>query len=117
MLQKRDDTIIAPAEKHNKVNRIAIQGVRGAFHEIAARHYFEQNTNLEIVEATTFDDLVEMTLQGEIVDGDLVACPVHDGTVCSLCCSLDKTCHDVCKTPGGMADLGMPGGTLEHPAH
>jgi prephenate dehydratase len=54
-------------------NRIAIQGVRGAFHEIAAQRYFGEDANLEIVEATTFDDLVEMTLQGEIADGALMA--------------------------------------------
>jgi prephenate dehydratase len=58
--------------KHSN-NRIAIQGVRGAFHEIAARHYFGENTNLEIVEATTFDDLVAMTLSGKEVDGALMA--------------------------------------------
>jgi prephenate dehydratase len=73
MLQKENDTTIAPLEKTNMVNRIAIQGVRGAFHEIAARKYFGENTNLEIVEATTFDDLVEMTLKGEVADGALMA--------------------------------------------
>ncbi len=54
-------------------NRIAIQGVRGAFHEIAARRYFGDSQAIEIVEATTFDDLVEMTLEGKEVDGALMA--------------------------------------------
>ncbi len=31
---------------------------------------------------------------------DIVACPFHAGSVCSLCCSLDKNCHDMCKTSG-----------------
>ncbi len=54
-------------------NRIAIQGVRGAFHEIATRRYFGDSPNLQIVEATTFDDLVAMTLEGKNVDGALMA--------------------------------------------
>ncbi len=54
-------------------NRIAIQGVRGAFHEIAARRYFGDSQAIKIVEATTFDDLVEMTLEGKEVDGALMA--------------------------------------------
>ena len=28
---------------------------------------------------------------------DLLFCPVYDGSICSLCCSLDACCHDVCK--------------------
>ncbi len=30
---------------------------------------------------------------------DMAVCPFHGGTICSLCCSTDGTCHDVCKTP------------------
>jgi hypothetical protein len=29
---------------------------------------------------------------------DIAHCPFHEGSVCSLCCSLEKTCHDMCKT-------------------
>ena len=28
---------------------------------------------------------------------DMAFCPVYDGTICSLCCSLDAHCHDSCK--------------------
>ena len=40
---------------------------------------------------------------------DMASCPYHDGVICSLCCSLDSKCHDVCKkgTPATV-DLGMP---------
>ena len=38
---------------------------------------------------------------------DMAACSFHEGTVCSLCCSLDARCHDACKRTGP-ADLGMP---------
>jgi len=30
---------------------------------------------------------------------DMAGCPFHEGAICSLCCSLEKTCHDVCKAP------------------
>ncbi|MEZ5590186.1 MAG: ATP-binding protein [Gammaproteobacteria bacterium] len=30
---------------------------------------------------------------------DMAQCPFYDGPICSLCCSLDNHCHDVCKTP------------------
>jgi purine-cytosine permease-like protein len=29
---------------------------------------------------------------------DMAYCPYHKGDICSLCCSLDKGCHDMCKT-------------------
>jgi hypothetical protein len=28
---------------------------------------------------------------------DMTSCPFHVGTICSLCCSLDANCHDMCK--------------------
>lgn len=28
---------------------------------------------------------------------DMAGCPFYDGPICSLCCSLDAHCHDVCK--------------------
>ncbi|MGB3517219.1 MAG: ATP-binding protein [Elainellaceae cyanobacterium] len=30
---------------------------------------------------------------------DMSFCPVYADAICSLCCSLDMRCHDVCKTP------------------
>jgi prephenate dehydratase len=50
-----------PAE----VKRIAIQGGYGAFHEIAANHYFE-NENIEIVPRNTFKDLFKALKQGQV---------------------------------------------------
>ncbi len=29
---------------------------------------------------------------------DMAGCPYHTGAICSLCCTLEKTCHDMCKT-------------------
>ncbi|XJZ28626.1 purine-cytosine permease family protein [Bacillota bacterium Lsc_1132] len=28
---------------------------------------------------------------------DITYCPFHEGMICSLCCSLEKDCHDMCK--------------------
>ena len=30
---------------------------------------------------------------------DMAYCPFYEGAICSLCCSLDTHCHEVCKTP------------------
>ncbi len=29
---------------------------------------------------------------------DMAMCPAYNGPICSLCCTLDARCHDVCKT-------------------
>ncbi|CAM5568533.1 allantoin permease [Streptomyces avidinii] len=41
---------------------------------------------------------------------DVADCPVQSGPICSLCCSLDATCGDVCRkqTPGGAVILPPP---------
>jgi purine-cytosine permease-like protein len=41
---------------------------------------------------------------------DMAGCPHHDGAICSLCCSLEKACHDSCKKSGaatGPTELAM----------
>jgi len=53
------------------VKKIAIQGGYGAFHEIAAIHYFE-NENIEIVPKNTFKDLFKALQQG-LVDYGITA--------------------------------------------
>jgi hypothetical protein len=40
---------------------------------------------------------------------DMASCPFHGGVICSLCCSLDSGCHDMCKKgTSATVDLGMP---------
>ncbi len=41
---------------------------------------------------------------------DMAGCPFHGGSICSLCCSLDKECHDMCKTSarGGNGTVSRP---------
>ncbi|HLH57742.1 MAG TPA: hypothetical protein VKV33_01195 [Streptosporangiaceae bacterium] len=70
------------------------------------------------------DDLAEpMTVDGEMSAvtltctvcaedferPDMAGCPHHRGTICSLCCSLEKNCHDACKT--ATIQLSRPAGT------
>ncbi len=40
---------------------------------------------------------------------DVALCPFHAGPICSLCCTLEKSCKDVCKTDGpGSEQTGTP---------
>lgn len=52
--------------------RVVIQGVPGAFHEIAARHHFKDN-NVEIVPAETFRDLIVLAEDQESSDFAVMA--------------------------------------------
>ena len=65
---------LEPAAKDTpeKPLRIAIQGYPGAFHEIAARHFF-QDQELEMVPADTFEELIEMVEQGQVSDIGIMA--------------------------------------------
>jgi signal transduction histidine kinase/FixJ family two-component response regulator len=35
---------------------------------------------------------------------DMAHCPAYQGTICSLCCSLDARCHDLCKPQARLSD-------------
>jgi hypothetical protein len=40
---------------------------------------------------------------------DVALCPFHAGPICSLCCTLERSCKDVCKTdPAGAQATGTP---------
>ena len=55
-----------------ETKRIVIQGVLGAFHEIAARHYYNTSP-LDIVLAETFDNLVTTVENQQLSEGGLMA--------------------------------------------
>jgi signal transduction histidine kinase/CheY-like chemotaxis protein len=38
---------------------------------------------------------------------DMAICPLYDGPICSLCCSLDSRCHDACKEQSRYSDQIM----------
>jgi purine-cytosine permease-like protein len=54
------------------------------------------------------------TVCGRAYDAiDMATCPHHGGTICSLCCSTEGACHDVCKPSAwrparGAVMLGIP---------
>ena len=52
----------------NTIKKIAIQGVRGAFHEIAARNYYHEP--IDVVPAITFNDLITESKRN---DGGMMA--------------------------------------------
>ena len=35
---------------------------------------------------------------------DMALCPAYSGPICSLCCTLESRCHDLCKPHGRIAD-------------
>ncbi|MFD8980669.1 purine-cytosine permease family protein [Streptomyces sp. NPDC059564] len=39
---------------------------------------------------------------------DIADCPVQAGPICSLCCSLDATCGDVCRKEPGAGPVALP---------
>ena len=39
---------------------------------------------------------------------DMAYCPFYEGPICSLCCSLDAHCHDICKHPDTAHQDGVP---------
>jgi hypothetical protein len=38
---------------------------------------------------------------------DVANCTFHSGAICSLCCSLEKNCHDSCKTGGATGPVAL----------
>lgn len=38
---------------------------------------------------------------------DMAYCPVYQGSICSLCCSLDARCHDRCKPSHPLSEIGF----------
>jgi hypothetical protein len=50
---------------------------------------------------------MECTVCGQAYEKpDMAGCPFHEGSICSLCCTLEKSCHDMCKA--GAADSSLP---------
>lgn len=72
MMTATESTEIATQEADQPLRRVAIQGIPGAFHEVAARLYFD-TAPLEIVPALTFEDLVRRLEQNDGVDTALMA--------------------------------------------
>lgn len=42
--------------------------------------------------------------QNQFEAPDMAICPVYDGAICSLCCTLEARCHDACKPQPNIMD-------------
>ncbi len=53
---------------------------------------------------------IECVVCGEAYEApDMAGCPHHGGAICSLCCTLEKACHDSCKEmPGSALPMADP---------
>jgi purine-cytosine permease-like protein len=75
------------------------------------RYYLARTDELDeplLVEGVLSGAELECTVCGDTFERpDMAGCPHHEGTICSLCCSLESACHDSCKKPGAVS-LGMP---------
>ncbi|WP_445407639.1 hybrid sensor histidine kinase/response regulator [Acinetobacter seifertii] len=49
----------------------------------------------EKIQATSVANCVVCERDYELAD--MAGCPAYNGTICSLCCSLEARCHDLCK--------------------
>lgn len=67
-----DTDLKAEVSGGSQLRRVCIQGYAGAFHEIAARHCFDQE-EIDVIPAHTFDELVEKIEKGEEADVGLMA--------------------------------------------
>jgi signal transduction histidine kinase/purine-cytosine permease-like protein len=68
------------------------------------RYYIARSDTL--AEAT--DNLRCVICNYQYEPRDMAGCPFYEGPICSLCCSLDAHCHDVCKRPGELAVAPEP---------
>ncbi|HEY9294866.1 MAG TPA: histidine kinase dimerization/phospho-acceptor domain-containing protein, partial [Phormidium sp.] len=60
--------------------------------------YYIARENLHC-QSTDINSLITCCIcEQEYELADTAFCPVYDGPICSLCCSLDAHCHDSCKT-------------------
>ncbi|MGA3157759.1 MAG: ATP-binding protein [Steroidobacteraceae bacterium] len=49
------------------------------------------------------DDLRCTICENSFERADMAHCPAYSGPICSLCCTLESRCHDVCKPHGRVA--------------
>lgn len=63
-----------------------------------------------VIEAEDLRATHECSVCGDAYElPDIADCSKQQGAICSLCCTLDATCHDQCQQPGASpVSLGMP---------
>jgi len=67
---------------------------KGKYYIARENTYVHASTGkqLPVLNCTTCTDGYE--------EPDMTDCPYHKGPICSLCCTLETECHDMCKKPG-----------------
>jgi len=62
------------------------------------RYYIARPSSLPAADAEPGRPLTCCICEHAFEHEDMSHCPAYDGPICSLCCSLDARCHDLCKT-------------------
>jgi hypothetical protein len=59
--------------------------------------YYLARQDVDFYKDVETETLTCCICQYEYHKKDMAFCPIYDGSICSLCCSLDARCHDACK--------------------
>ncbi|HWF34266.1 MAG TPA: hypothetical protein VG295_02815 [Solirubrobacteraceae bacterium] len=60
------------------------------------KYYIAREPSIDLGEQSSAD-LVCVMCRHPYEAPDMAHCPFHSGPICSLCCTLEKSCHDMCK--------------------
>lgn len=71
------------------------------------RHASAQHGAGHAHHAPAYQTAVCVSCGYEYEQEDILHCPFHDGPICSLCCSLESQCHDVCKLPSAASSTAQ----------
>ena len=77
--------------------RIAIQGVKGCFHEQAARLFYKDLPDIEIIECDNFEDLY-LAMDSGKADAAIMAI---ENTVSGVSCPISNSCANTRGTSKG----------------
>jgi signal transduction histidine kinase/purine-cytosine permease-like protein/ActR/RegA family two-component response regulator len=68
------------------------------------RYYIARQPSIAPADAGTYKRLTRCVIcERDYERDDMAHCPAYQGDICSLCCSLDARCHDLCKPHARLA--------------
>ena len=68
------------------------------------RYYLARQPDAAPQDRGSYKRLTRCTIcERDYEHDDMASCPAYGGAICSLCCSLDARCHDLCKPDARMA--------------
>ena len=70
---------------------------RRAADRLGHRRQILHRAQAEAAAGRTIDGDQVLHLRAQFEPEDMAFCPAYAGPICSLCCSLDARCHDLCK--------------------